>query len=494
MDLQNEINKLKEEVETIKNDNQKYVTLERQFDDLIKEVRQLEGELADYNLALDKQRSDTKPEDIMAILYHMQAQNERQRHQLDEIFIQRKNKETEISGIEEQIHDVNLAFEERLNELDPDQRSQYEKLREENMELEQEIAKRRAVLDEVSVKLSIAEGKLREDATKERAQQLREEKNKLQAKKEDLQLQTDEMNLPFPEARERLLSKAKEDQMQMKNAEQRAHEIQKLIDSYQKQIKEIESELEENKAETVEKKKYEILQEKDKEYTEYIANFEATRAQEQEQLAQLEKRIGEMLETMSRNLRNIQKPPVTTDANALKGDINFRDNLIKAEEQTADMLRNEVEDRKNQLVKMEKAEEGIEKSSNQYKEKMAKMKNEMESKFSQVDSIIQKAKEEKQRLIFLKDYYSSHKEALGGLVTYASMKVDAKKMLLTENEAYKSLSEQERKIAESEASLFNMKQFIESKKNETNYENTLRDCMKILNGINEETLKNSNKK
>jgi len=35
------------------------------------EVRKYEGELADYNLALDKYRSDTKPDDIEAFFNHI---------------------------------------------------------------------------------------------------------------------------------------------------------------------------------------------------------------------------------------------------------------------------------------------------------------------------------------------------------------------------------------------------------------------------------------
>jgi len=34
-------------------------------------VRKNEGELADYNLALDKHRSDTKSEDIEALYMHI---------------------------------------------------------------------------------------------------------------------------------------------------------------------------------------------------------------------------------------------------------------------------------------------------------------------------------------------------------------------------------------------------------------------------------------
>eukprot|EP01022_Parablepharisma_sp_SALTPOND_P020569 TRINITY_DN377_c0_g1_i2.p1 TRINITY_DN377_c0_g1~~TRINITY_DN377_c0_g1_i2.p1 ORF type:complete len:602 (-),score=123.11 TRINITY_DN377_c0_g1_i2:1138-2943(-) len=490
VELQNEIIKLKDEVETIKKDNQLYVTLERQFDELIKEVRQLEGELADYNLALDKQRSDTKPEDIMAILYHIQAQNERQRRQLDDIFIQRKNKETEIAQIEDQIHGISLAFEERLNELDPDQRGQYERLREENTLLEQEIAKRRTDLDEVSMKLSIAEGRLREDPTKERAQQLHDEKARLQAKKDDLQLQTDEMNLPFPEARERLITKAKEDQAQLKGTEQRIQEIKKLIDAYQKQIKEIETDLETNKAESVDKNKYDILKEKDKEYSDFIDNFEARRGQELEQVAALEKKVQDLLEMMSRNLIKMEKTPTAEETKVAQADINYRAKLVENEANTYEVLKKEVEERANQLKRMENIEENIEKNVKIVKDKMDHMQRELDTKYSHIGELVAKAEADKRRLTALRAYYAAHKDALKEQVTFASMKVDAKKSQLADNDTYRTLVELEKKVAESESSLFSLRQFIDGKKRETNYANSLAECLSLISAINNETIKN----
>jgi hypothetical protein len=38
-------------------------------------------------------------------------------------------------------------------------------------------------------------------------------------KKDDLELQTNEMNLPFPEARERLLNRVKQDNTELKTIE-----------------------------------------------------------------------------------------------------------------------------------------------------------------------------------------------------------------------------------------------------------------------------------
>lgn len=52
--INNETIRLNEEMEQQRRDNSEYVKLERRYDNLIKDKENLEGELADYNLALDK--------------------------------------------------------------------------------------------------------------------------------------------------------------------------------------------------------------------------------------------------------------------------------------------------------------------------------------------------------------------------------------------------------------------------------------------------------
>jgi intraflagellar transport protein 74 len=102
-EIMNEINKMKSEVEEINKDNSTYMTLERKYETLIKDVRRYEGELADYNLALDKYRSDTKPEDIEALYMHIKNQNDKQRAHLDKVFSEKRDMENEISNVESQI-------------------------------------------------------------------------------------------------------------------------------------------------------------------------------------------------------------------------------------------------------------------------------------------------------------------------------------------------------------------------------------------------------
>jgi len=100
IEIASEIQKMKQEVEDINKDNQTYITLERKYESLIKDVRKYEGELADYNLALDKHRSDTKPEDIEALYMHIKNQNDKQRIHLDSLFSEKRDMENEIHSYE----------------------------------------------------------------------------------------------------------------------------------------------------------------------------------------------------------------------------------------------------------------------------------------------------------------------------------------------------------------------------------------------------------
>jgi intraflagellar transport protein 74 len=231
-EIMNEINKMKSEVEEINKDNSTYMTLERKYETLIKDVRRYEGELADYNLALDKYRSDTKPEDIEALFMHIKNQNDKQRQHLDKVFAEKRDMENEISNVEQQIQEINMANESKLNDLDPEQRNEYEKLKEENQGLQGEINRSRTDLEEVNSRLIQAESRLKQDTLKQRAQHLKEEKAALLKRKDDLELQTNEMNLPFPEARERLLNRIKQDNAEIKQLEKDVADVRKMIETY----------------------------------------------------------------------------------------------------------------------------------------------------------------------------------------------------------------------------------------------------------------------
>merc|ERR1719191_1833298 len=182
--LNTEIQKLNKEIGEIQNDGNLYASYEKRYDQLIRTVRSLEGDLADYNLALDKQRTDTRPEEVHHMYMILKSQNDQQRQELDQLFLEKKSHEEEVQGFDMEIDRIQKASEDRLNELHPDQREEYENMTEENKRLNAELGQQRTELDEVNMRLNQAENRLRSDVLRTKAQQLREMKTEITKKRD----------------------------------------------------------------------------------------------------------------------------------------------------------------------------------------------------------------------------------------------------------------------------------------------------------------------
>lgn len=455
-EISSEIGKFKKEIDKINKDNQSYLTLERKYDVLINDVRQLEGELADYNLAQDKFRAGTKTDDIMALYHHIRLQNEKKKSQLDDLFLERKEMENEISELERQINEINQANEEKLNELDPEQKHQYDKLRVENNQLIRDINNLRAELDDVNARLRMLDEKLREDTLRQRAQHLREERINLLKKKEELELQTNESNLPFAEARERLRNRIKQDHSEILHCEKKITELKKIIDTYQKNINELETDLTEQKTDQDESHKYEALHKRDREMTQFMETFEETRESETRQIEQLEANITTILEHMSKSISKSSALPTKGDVSAMKGDLAYTKGLVEDSENTYARVKVELDQRQNDLDKINTLEGKIERENKNMDEKLKTMQDEMENKFPKIDTIKAKYDTEKKRLGDLKQQLARVKPGLAKHMTSHSITHDTKKNQVLQSDVYKQLTNLEKKIGTNEQQIYSL--------------------------------------
>lgn len=138
-----------------------------------------------------------------------------------------------------------------------------------------EINNQKNELEDVSQQLFRLESKLRTDTNKLKAQQLKETIETLDSKRNDLAVQLNDANLSFPEARDRLLARIKEDNQLIVTNDKQCKEISKVNENYERKLKEMTAELnDEQQGEEKNKQKYEILYQRDKEITEFINNFE----------------------------------------------------------------------------------------------------------------------------------------------------------------------------------------------------------------------------
>ena len=488
-ELSTEVSKFKKEIDVINKDNSTYLTLERKYDLLINDVRQLEGELADYNLAQDKFRAGTKTDDILALYHHIRLQNEKRKNQLDELFLERKEMENDISEIERQINEINQANEEKLKELDPEQKMNYDKLRIENGQLQRDINSLRAELDDVNARLKVLDDKLKSDSLRQRAQHLRDERISLLKKKEELELQTNESNLPFGEARDRLRNRIKQDHSEILHCEKKITDLKKIVETYQKNINELEADLAEQKTDQDESHKYEALHKRDREMTQFMETFEETKEAESKQLVQLENTIVTYLEHMSKGIARSTALPSKGDVSNMKGDLAYTKGLVEDSENTLARVKIELEQRQSDLEKINTLEGKIERENKNMDEKLRTMQDEMENKFPKIDHLKSEYENEKKRLVDLKRQLARIKPGLSKHMTSISIQHDTKKNQVLQNEVYKQLVNLEKKIGSNESQIYSLCQFIDAKGTETNYTALLNACVSTVNELNMEIIK-----
>eukprot|EP00439_Symbiodinium_sp_Y106_P076226 s1218_g15.t1 len=279
-------------------DNNVYASLEKRYDNLVKTVRSLEGDLADHNLATDKQRTDTRPEEVHHMYTIMKSQNEQQRADVDQIFLEKRSHEEEIgraapgflrleqawnrrspalparprtSGMS-RFREASATFgviscpathQDRLNELHPDQRREYEELREESKRLSSDLGEARDELDQVSGRLNAVESRLRSDPLRTRHQQLNQTRREFENQLIQLRQEVQQGSMSIPEQREILLSKVKNDNGEIVATEKNNSELKLDNERLRAQIKEVQADAQEKKDESSDQQKYEILFTKD---------------------------------------------------------------------------------------------------------------------------------------------------------------------------------------------------------------------------------------
>merc|ERR1719183_1872781 len=420
-EINTELGKFKTEIDTIQNENNLYSKYEKRYDELIKSVRNLEGDLADYNLALDKQRTDTRPEEVQHMYFILKSQNDQQRQDLDAIFLEKKHHEEEIRKIEDEIGMIRKTAEDRLNELHPDAREEYENLQEENSRLNQELSAARMDLDRVNTRLATAQGRLQADVLRMRAQQQRETMADLMERYTKLKEEADTLKLSIPEQRELLVAKVKAENAEINAAEKTFGELKKEIQRYKKQAQEMETDINERKGESTDQHKYEILFSKDQEMSQFIEGFDEAKKEEEEQMSLKQRRTVQLLTETSKMIKHGDKLPDKQHVMEMEDQLEFKGTELKNAEVTAVRLRTELDRRSGELDKINSLDNKITTELDQLHAKMKQFKNDIETKYNHVD----RAKEDGEHMLRQLD---ERRDQMAEKVKVMKLQVTAKKL------------------------------------------------------------------
>ena len=485
-DITNEIMKMNDEIGKINTNMTKYGALNKEYEILSKEIQDLEGELADYNLAGDKYRSNMRAEDIEEVYNRIKLYNKKKMDESDNLFLDKSKIMEQIQQIEQENNRVLQGIEQRLLDLDPDQKNEYETIREENQNYIMKIYQLREELTELNAQLYEGENMLRNNPNKMEAHKLKDSINLLKRKKEELELQTNESGLSIDELKQRLIAKAKEQTIEKNNIDKKIPDTRKLIEANKKAIIEIEKEMKSQQT-SDNTKAVDSIAEKDKEISAFIENHENIKRNHYKEIRAKEEVVLALLHNISEKINEGEKP--LEGGTGIKERIKEKKEMIEKSENTLEEAKAKYEELVIKLQRLDKLDDTLKKDIENYKEKLLRINNDITNKFDKIEEQKQFLKRDTERKKNLLVVLNQNKDNYSKLLTSLTLKNRTKNTQLEDNDIYKRLHELEVRMQANENTIYSLQSYIDSKANENQYGNLLKECMELQQKINDELLK-----
>lgn len=481
-ELAAEIAKMQREVDQFNQENATFLTYEKRAEGLATEIKELQGQLADYNTLLDKINTDTEMDDIVQDFNALKIQNEREQKSIDELFTQRRDKEQQIKQLEIELDQERRMAESLVEDMPPDQRAKYAQLKNVNNSLQAELEQKQQDLDALTTRIQNLEDEVSSSPVKQEAVTLYEKLNELGEKKQSLLDEMEKENKGTPaEERERLLKQVKEDNQEIASMERKTSELREKTETVNGEIQQLDMDLEEHQGER--NVKYKELKKREETMDEFLETFEEVKANEQARKQQLESNIVNVLEHMSRGMARTKHLPSPAELQRMKDDLNFKETEMHKSQSTAASLGSEHTRLQMDLEKVEQLETKITTELESLKERIQTMTLELET-FSDLDALTDQSEEKKTRLYKEKKTLSARKETFKKHVQSLSSFYDATKSKLMENETHSQLGNLERKWQHHEQNNFVMKEFIATKSLESDYRPLKQNVSEQLEDIN----------
>mmetsp|Transcript_46283 Transcript_46283/g.144780 ORF Transcript_46283/g.144780 Transcript_46283/m.144780 type:complete len:589 (-) Transcript_46283:99-1865(-) len=482
-EIASETKKLSEEVEQRTSDGNQYGQLEKQYEKLVKEVRNLEGQLADYNLAMDKHRHATDPVEIRSFQAQIEQKVKEEAQEIDNIFLMRQNKERMIAEVEEHIARLHRTAAERINQLEPGKLERYHQLLEHSEKLQAETTQRQSEIDQINARIREAEMALKENSHRDEYNRLERRAMGLRREKESLEYDLKISQMDPKDAYTKLMDKVKDDKKRTEDLEQQIGITQDDVSSMRRHLTELTSGLEDRTPDNRDGGNIEKLMQRDREMTEYIDTFDEKRTEVLHNQRVAQNTIVAVLQQISQNLDSKDNLPTEQRLQDMKEEVTFKERQLKGNTQTLQDLQMHKRRTEGELEKLQTLDVNIKNELEQLASNIERWEAEM-LEFENVDSLRKSAAETQAYLEDLRDKYIKRRDSIRQQVHVLSRGYEITKAQLAKSETQKELESVEKRLKYHEQNIFNLREFIETRGRETDYNSVKVECLKVTEELN----------
>ncbi len=486
-EITNEIARLREEEVQIQTDNNTYQQLERRYETVMKDVRQLEGQLADFNLALDKMRTHTPLEEIREIYERLRVRNENERNGIDEIFLKTQENEKKLKEYEEKIGEFYRGMAERVGEMGEEKLQEWNELQEENGALNERVRDKEMKLNQLDRLINQHTDTMKSEAYQihSRGLQLKKEIQSLVNRREELMEEIESNETP-EQLKERLTRKLKEINAEAGDMEKIIKQQEESVENVQEAIRNKESELVEAKKMAAKAQKYAAIYERDKKMTEFIENYDKIRGSEELNKKKLQDMILFLLKHLSKQKQtqsSLKDAGTGEKFQEMKAELSFKEEKMKNSKDTLDQLKREREKRMEELEKITSLDSKIHLELSSLREKMKSMQEDMAG-FKSEEEVKEENAQKKKELLVENGKLKRQKEALKSQVAILSHDFEGSNKATVNSETHKRLETLESKLKTYAQTSFQLAEFVNERKRASEYGNVKKECLAISQEIN----------
>ncbi|NXC45487.1 IFT74 protein, partial [Penelope pileata] len=482
-ELTAEINKLQEEVKMYKQEKSVYLSYEKRAEALAGEIKDFQGQLADYNMVVDLLNTNTDMAEVIRDYNLLKVQNDRDAQSVDKIFTERQATEKLIQAVEEDIEREKVAADDIIKDMSQENQAKYMEMKAANEKLSQELVAQQQELDALSMKEESLRAEVAHSQVKQEAVQLYEKLSELEERRN--QMIAEDKNMESPqEERERLLKQARiEDSQEIASMERQLTEVKEKTNHFKKVIQRLDMDLEKHQGE--ENWKYKELKKREESMDNFLETFEEAKNQELDQKAQTEANIIALLEHSSRNVNRMKQISSVTnqELKIMQEDLTFKSNEMQKSQNTAKNLITESQKLQMDLQKMELLEGKMTDELASLKEKIEQTTAELEV-YKDLPALKASGEEKKKRLQDDKEILTKRSHAFKKIMESMNAEYETLKRELQENETHSQLTNLERKWQHHEQNNFMMKEFIATKSQESDYQPVRKNVRKLVTEYN----------
>uniref|UniRef100_A0AAZ3S9U2 Uncharacterized protein n=1 Tax=Oncorhynchus tshawytscha TaxID=74940 RepID=A0AAZ3S9U2_ONCTS len=437
------------EIDTFNQENSVYLSYEKRAEGLAGELKDLQGQLADYNMLVDKLNTNTEMEEVINDFNMLKAQNDREAQSMDVIFTERREKEEMIRAVEEEMEREKQAADDIIKKMSPEKQNQYAAMKASNDELLQELDGRQEELDTLITRKETFEAELYHSQVKREAVLLHEKLQELELKRDAMVAEDKSMGSP-QEERDRLFKQVKEDNQETASMERQLTEMREKMSLINEEIRQLDNNMEEHQG--------------------FLDSFDETKATEVEKNRQTQAIIVALLEHSSRNMNRMRQISSVTasELKSMQEDLSFKETEMHKSQNTAKGLSSENHRLTLDLQKVEQLESKINTELTSLKDRIETMTQELET-YSNLDNLKAAGEDKKKRLQEDRVSLAQRRDGFHKVMQKMNEVYEALKTQLQDNETHAQLTNLERKWQHHEQNNFVMKEFIASKGMESDY-------------------------